>query len=112
MSKSNIQEIFGKFAVQLEEATLFDTLEEAQAAETEFLKGAEFREEAAAFNAFAGNEGKNAKGKANVLIAYFAWVEAGRPEAPAKEEVEAEEVAAIEEVSEEVVSDEEAPANF
>lgn len=96
---SNIQNVFGKFAVELEDgAKLFDTLIEAQTAETEFLKGAEFRNEAAAFNAFAGNEGKNAKGKANVLVAYFTWVEAGRPEAPEPEQVEAEEEAAADAV--------------
>ncbi len=88
---SNIQEVFGKFAVELEDgAVLFDTHEEALAAETEFLKGAEFRAEAAAFCANQGIEGKNAKSKTNILVAYFAWVEAGRPEAPVEEEVEAE----------------------
>lgn len=115
MSVSNIQEVFGKFAVELEDgAKLFDTHAEALAAETEFLKGAEFREEAAKFNAYAGNEGKNAKGKANVLIAYFAWVEAGRPEAPEAEEVEeaAEaEVADIAEVTQTEETEEEDDIN-
>lgn len=117
MSKSNIQEVFGKFAVELEDgAKLFDTIEEAQAAETEFLKGAEFRAEADGFNAFAGNEGKNAKGKSNVITAYLAWVAAGKPEAPAKEEVEAQEEAAADEIATnvgaDVESEEEAPATF
>ena len=85
--ESNVQEIFGKFAVELEDgAKLFDTREEAVAAETEFLKGAEFRNEAAAFCANQGIEGKNAKSKTNILVAYFAWVEAGRPEAPVVED--------------------------
>lgn len=89
--ESNVQEIFGKFAVELEDgAKLFDTREDAVAAETEFLKGAEFRNEAAAFCANQGIEGKNAKSKTNILVAYFAWVEAGRPEAPAKEEAPAD----------------------
>jgi hypothetical protein len=82
-TQSNVQEIFGKFAVELAEGgVLFATLEEAVAAETEFIKGAEFRNEAAAFCANQGIEGKNAKSKTNILIAYFAWVEAGKPEAP------------------------------
>lgn len=103
---SNIQEIFGKFAVELEDgAKLFDTHTEALAAETEFLKGAEFRAEADGFNAFAGHEGKNAKGKANVIVAYLNWVASGKPEAPAKEEVEAAEEAAVEEVSEVVATE-------
>ena len=87
MSESNVQEIFGKFAVELEDgAKLFDTMEEAVAAETEFLKGAEFREEAAAFCANQGIEGKNAKSKTNILVAYFAWVAAGKPERAEVEE--------------------------
>ncbi len=118
MSQSNIQEIFGKFAVELEDgAKLFDTHAEALEAETEFLKGAEFRAEADGFNAFAGNEGKNAKGKSNVITAYLAWVEAGKPEAPAVEEVEAAEEAAADEVAvttdvEAGEADEEAPTDF
>ena len=99
MPQSKIQEVFGKFAVELEAgATLFDTREEAVIAETEFLKGAEFREEAASYCAYKGLEGKNAKGKANVLTDYFAWVEAGKPEAPAKEVVEAQEEAEVADV--------------
>ena len=100
---SNIQEVFGKFAVELEDgAVLFDTHDEALAAETEFLKGAEFRAEAAAFCANQGIEGKNAKSKTNILVAYFAWVEAGRPEAPVEEE-EATNEAADETAGEEPV---------
>lgn len=89
MSQSQIVEIFGKFAVELEDGPkLFNTREEAAAAETSYLKGAEFRAEAAGFNAFAGNEGKNAKGKQNVITAYLEWVALGRPE-KVVEEVEA-----------------------
>lgn len=100
---SGIVEVFGKFAVELEDgAKLFDTHAEALTAETEFLKGAEFRGEADGFNAFAGNEGKNAKGKANIIVAYLGWVAAGKPEAPAKEEVEASEEAAADDVAVEV----------
>ena len=110
--ESNIQAIFGKFAVELEDgAVLFNTMEEAVAAETEFLKGAEFRAEADGFNAFAGNEGKNAKGKSNVITAYLAWVEADRPEAPAKEVVEAAEEAEVEAVTETVETEDEVDAD-
>jgi len=100
MSQSQIVEIFGKFAVELEDGPkLFDTHAEALTAETEHLKGAEFREEADGFNAFAGNEGKNAKGKSNVIVGYLNWVAAGKPEAPVKEEVEVAEEAAADEVA-------------
>lgn len=101
---SGIVEVFGKFAVELEDgAKLFDTHAEALTAETQFLKGAEFRGEADGFNAFAGNEGKNAKGKANIIVAYLEWVAGGKQEAPAKEEVEAKEEAEIAAVTETVV---------
>ena len=110
-TKSNIQNVFGKFAVELENgAQLFDTLEEAQLAETKFLKGAEFRNEAAAFNAFAKNEGKNAKGKANVLVAYFEWVALGRPEPEVEEEVVADEAADETVAVDETVADDAEPA--
>jgi hypothetical protein len=94
MSQSQIVEIFGKFAVELEDGPkLFNTREEAAAAETSFLKGAEFRAEAAGFNAYAGNEGKNAKGKQNVITAYLEWVALGRPVKEEEEVAEAAEVA-------------------
>ena len=104
---SNIQEVFGKFAVELEAGVqLFDTLADAQIAETEFLKGAEVRANAAAFCDFKGLEGKNAKGKSNVITEYLLWVAADRPEAPAKEVVEAQEEAAADDVAVEVETDE------
>lgn len=107
MSKSNIVEVFGKFAVELADGPqMFDTREEAVLAETEFLKGAEFRAKAAGYCQYKGLEGKNAKGKTNVVVDFLSWVEAGRPEAPAKEEVEAEEEAAAEEVEEAVTTEE------
>ncbi len=100
MSQSNIQNVFGKFAVELQDgAKLFDTHAEALAAETEFLKGAEFRSEAEGYNAFSGFEGKNAKGKANVIVAYLGWVEAGRPQAPTVEAVEASDEAAADDIA-------------
>lgn len=106
MSKSNIQEVFGKFVVELEDgAKLFDTHADALEAETDYLKGAEFREEAKGFNTFAGNEGKNAKGKSNVIVAYLSWVEAGKPEAPTKEVIAKEENDEADAISANVVTE-------
>lgn len=106
--ESNVQEIFGKFAVELEGgAKLFDTEAEAVAAEIEFLKGAEVRDEAKGFTDFKGLTGKSAKGKANVLTEYLLWVAAGRPEAPTVEEVEAKEEEEVADVAVTVESDDE-----
>ena len=97
---SNIMEVFGKFAVELEDGpTMFDTLEAAQEAEVLFQKGAEVRDEALAYCAYKGIDGKNAKGKTNVITDYLTWVAIGKPEAEAKEVVEAKEDAAADEVS-------------
>lgn len=83
MSEENqVLEVFGKFAVDLGEgAQLFDTEGEALAALSEFENGAEQRELAAEYCAYAGipEGGKNAKGKSNVIVAFLAWVDAGRP---------------------------------
>ena len=115
--ESKVQKVFGKFAVELENgATLFDTETEALAAETEFLKGAEFRDEAAAYCANQGIEGKNAKSKVNVLVSYFSWVEAGRPERAeevaeeAAEEAAADDVAVTADVDDD--TDDEEPVKF
>lgn len=96
---SNIQEVFGKFAVVVSEdgaPTFFDTHDLALVAETEFLKGAEIREEAAAFAAHAGYKGKTVKTNSNTVIAYQKWVLAGRPEPVAPTVEEVEEAAAVE----------------
>ncbi len=104
---SNIQEVFGQFAVVVSEdgkPTFFETHEAALVAETEFLKGAEFRDEAAAFVAYAGYKGKTVKTNSNTVIAYQLWVEAGRPEpvVPTVEEVEATETVEANEATVEV----------
>lgn len=110
---SNIQEVFGKFAVVVSEdgaPTFFDTHELALVAETEFLKGAEIREEAAAFAAHAGYKGKTVKTNSNTVIAYQKWVLAGRP-APVvltEEEVETVETAEADEAVVEVEGADEA----
>ena len=99
-------EVFGKFAVELEDGpTMFDTLEAAQEAEVLFQKGAEVRDEALAYCAYKGIDGKNAKGKTNVITDYLTWVAIGKPEAEAKEVVEAKEDAAADEVSTAVDTD-------
>lgn len=90
-----VLEVFGKFAVDLGEgAVLFDTQAEAETALVEYEKGAEHRELAAKYCAYAGIEAdsKNAKGKSNVITSFLSWVEAGTPE-PAPAEEASEEVA-------------------
>jgi hypothetical protein len=98
-----IVEAFGKFVVETEKGPKFcDTLGEAETLAAEFANGAANRDEAIAYTDFAGLDGKNAQGKVNVITAYIAWVDAGRPPAPAKaEEVVAEEV--VEEAAEDEV---------
>lgn len=83
---TKIQEVFGKFAVELEDGVkLFDTRDDANVAAVEYEKGAENRALAAGYTAFAGLSGKNAAGKANVITAFLSWVAAGRPEAAPKD---------------------------
>lgn len=82
-----IMSVFGQFAVDLGEGPiLFATEAEASTALVEFEKGAEYRDLAAAYCAYAGIDGKNAKGKANVITAFLTWVEAGSPAPAAKED--------------------------
>jgi len=96
MSKVTVQEVFGQFAVEIAGAVKLYA-SEAEATKVAVLaeKEQEFYEEGVAFAASLGfniddeKTGKTAKGKANVVIAYLAWVEGGKPEAPepeAKEE--------------------------
>lgn len=87
MSELNIVEAFGKFIVETEKGPkFFDTKADAVKAASEFANGAANRDEAVAYTNFAGLDGKNAQGKVNVITAYLAWVDAGRPEAEVKEE--------------------------
>ena len=88
---SQIQEVFGQFAVSLDNGpVLFKTEAEAAAALSEYENGAEQRELAANFCAHmasvAANPakaapflGKAATGKSNVIVSYLAWVDAGQP---------------------------------
>ena len=84
MTVKNIQEVFGQFAVSLGDGpVLFKTEAEAATALSEYENGAEQRQLAADFCAFKGVDGKNAKGKSNVITEFLAWVDAGQPAAPA-----------------------------
>ena len=79
---SEIQEVFGQFAVELEDGpVLFPTEAEAAVALAAFEDGAEQRQLAADYCAFAGIEAdsKSAKGKSNVITSYLTWISAGQP---------------------------------
>ena len=76
----NIQEVFGQFAVQLADGVqLFDTAEEAAVALSAFENGAANLELATEYASSQGLDGKNAKGKINVVLSFLTWVDAGRP---------------------------------
>jgi len=76
----NIQEVFGQFAVQLADGVqLFETAEEAALALAEFENGAANLELATEYATSQGLDGKNAKGKINVVLSFLNWVDAGRP---------------------------------
>lgn len=97
---NGIQEVFGQFAVLLEDGPkMFADLASAELALAEFENGAEQREDAAAFCAavYPKLAGKAVKGKSNVVVAYLAWVEAGRPEAAVEETEESSDVATTDE---------------
>lgn len=88
---TKIQEVFGQFAVDLGDGpVLFKTQPEAAKALSDYENGAEQRELAAAFCAHKGVDGKNAKGKSNIIVEFLAWVDAGQPgPAPSEEDGEA-----------------------
>ena len=102
-----IQEVFGQFAVELENGPqLFKTEAEAAAALSEFANGAEQRDLATSFCAHkasiaatdakaASYRDKAAKGKMNVIVDFLAWVDAGSPGivVAVEDEAETEEVA-------------------
>lgn len=75
-----VVEVFGKFAIETEKGIkTFDSRGEAEAEAMMLAKGAEFEAKAVAFCEACGVEGKNAKGKMNVIVSFLAW-EAGRSE--------------------------------
>lgn len=77
---NKIQEVFGQFVTKLETTQMFPTLEKAEAALVEYEQGAEMRELAERFCAYAGITGDKAiKGKTNVIVAVLSWMEAGQP---------------------------------
>jgi hypothetical protein len=100
-----IVEAFGKFVVETEKGPKFcDTIGEAEVLAAEFANGAANRDEAIAYTTFAGLDGKNAQGKVNVITAYIAWVDSGRPAAPIKEEEVVAEEAPVEAAADEDVA--------
>ena len=100
----NIVEAFGKFIVETDKGPkIFDTKAEAEKVAAEFANGAAYREEAVAYTAYAGLDGKNAQGKINVITSYLAWVDAGKPEAEVSEEASDTEAEATEDAAEDEV---------
>ncbi len=80
-TNTTIQEVFGKFAVELADGVaLFDTAQEAAVALSDYQNGAANLELATKYTASQGLEGKNAKGKINVVVSFLNWVDAGQPE--------------------------------
>ena len=91
---SNIQEVFGQFAVQIDGVVeMFASHAEAATALAEFENGAEYRARGDAFGASCGIADKAAKGKSNTVVAFLAWEEAGSPEYVAPVETDAEDPA-------------------
>jgi len=87
-----IVEVFGQFAVELTDGPeMFSTEAEAKAALAQYENGAEHARLADGYCAYKGLTAKNAKGKANVIADFLAWVDAGTPEpteVPAEEATE------------------------
>lgn len=82
MLHTKIQEVFGQFAVVLEDGvSLFATEGEAATALSAFENGAQNLALATEYATGQGLEGKNAKGKINVVLSFLNWVDAGQPEA-------------------------------
>ncbi len=94
---SNIQEVFGQFAVKLADGpVLFPTREEAEAALAKFSVAAEAQAQAAAYCDHHGIEGKNRVGKTNVIVSYLEFVALGDV-APTTETTEAVETETVSE---------------
>ena len=64
------------------EVKTFASEAEAKSAIAVIENGAEHTRLAEAYASFMGLDGKNAKGKVNVVSSYLAWVDAGMPDAP------------------------------
>ena len=75
---NSIQEVFGQFAVELEDGPqLFGTREEAEAALAKFSVAAEAKAQADAYCDHHGITGKNRVGKTNVIVSYLEFVALG-----------------------------------
>ena len=75
-----IVEVFGQFAVELGDGPeMFPTEDEAKSALAHYENGAEHQRLADGYCAYKGLADKNAKGKANVITDFLAWVDADMP---------------------------------
>ena len=71
---NNVQEVFGKFAVQIDgSVVMFDTQSEAETAAVLAEQSEEMQARADAYCAARNLEGKNAKGKCNVILDFLAF---------------------------------------
>jgi len=78
----SIVEVFGKFAVELGDGPeLFETVEEAQLALSQYENIEEHQSLADGYCAYKGLTGKGAKTKSNTIVDFLNWVAADRPEA-------------------------------
>jgi len=76
MSNSSIQNVFGQFAVQINDAVkLFATEAEAQEAYSIEANGAEHRALAAGYIASRGIEGRAAAGQTKVILSFLAYAD-------------------------------------
>ena len=70
---SQVQEVFGQFAAQLGTVVMFPTRQEAEAALSAHVNGADQLATAEAYCKANGIEGKNAKGKINVIVSFLQY---------------------------------------
>jgi len=95
---SNVQEVFGQFAVEINgEVTMFATEQEAQAAFDANANSAGYLRLATAYTDHKGLIEKNAKGKINVITDFLAFAESYVPPVDGAEV--AEEVAEVADTS-------------
>jgi len=86
---SEIVEVFGKFAVEIEgEVQMYETHSEAEIAKNAFEHAEDFYNRGVGFCEAHDITGKNLKGKVNIISAFLAWEAAGSPERVVEEETE------------------------
>ena len=85
-----IQNVFGQFAVSLENGVqLFATESEAAQALAAFENGASYREAAAAYCADRGIDGKNAVTKTNVIVDFLTFQDSATAETSLEDDLDA-----------------------